>query len=134
MEAIVERIAVWIEETINDVKDVDQTMSLNAVRPKILDWQVEDFKHDDVIIEIIDKGTLEKTSTSRKELAEWRLYGIIKELPDDTAADTQLCRMTETIRQFLLNENKKGQACGGLALSIDCPEDNFSGDILYGTS
>jgi len=59
-------------------------------------------------------------------MAEWKLYGILRQLPDNVSADTQITRMTETIRETLLNENKKGQACGGLALSIDCPEDVFS--------
>lgn len=126
MEPIVEKIAVWIKEAIDGVHDVAATMTLNAVRPKILDWQVDDFKHDDVIMEIIDGGTLEKTTTSRKELAEWKLYGIITTLPANTAADTQLSRMVETIRKTMLDGNKRGQACGGLALHIDCPESNYS--------
>jgi len=126
MEAIVERIAVWIEEAIDGVQDPGATLTLRAVRPKILDWQALDFKHGDVIMEIIDGGTLSKTTSSRTELAEWRLYGIITTLPADTAADTVLSRMAETIRKTLLSGNKRGQACGGLALNIDCPEVTYS--------
>jgi len=126
MEAIVERIAVWIEEAIDGVQDPGATLTLRAVRPKILDWQASDFKHGDVIMEIIDGGTLSKTTSSRTELAEWRLYGIITTLPADTAADTVLSRMAETIRKTLLSGNKRGQACGGLALNIDCPEVTYS--------
>lgn len=126
MEAIVERIAVWIEEAIDGVQDPGATLTLRAVRPKILDWQASDFKHGDVIMELIDGGTLDKTISSRTELAEWRLYGIITILPADTAADTVLSRMAETIRRTLLSGNKRGQACGGLALNIDCPETTYS--------
>ena len=126
MEAIVEKIAVWIEGAIDGVQDPGKTLTLRAVRPKILDWQAEDFQHGDVIMELIDGGTLSKTTSSRNELAEWRIYGIITTLPADTAADTVLSRMTETIRKTLLSGNKRGQACGGLALHIDCPEVNYS--------
>jgi len=126
LEPIVERIAVWIEEAIDGVQDPDATLTLRAVRPKILDWQASDFKHGDVIMELVDGGTLSKTTSSRKETAEWRLYGIITKLPADTAADTVLSRMAETIRRTLLSGNKRGQACGGLALNIDCPEVNYS--------
>ena len=126
MEAIVERIGIWIEESIDGVQDPGATLTLRAVRPKILDWQASDFKHGDVIIELIDGGTLSKTTSSRTELAEWRLYGIVTTLPANTAADTVLSRMAETIRRILLSGNKKGQACGGLALNIDCPENTYS--------
>jgi len=126
MEPIVEKIAIWIEEEIDGVQDPDATLTLRAVRPKILDWQASDFKHGDVIIELIDGGTESKTTSSRTELAEWRLYGIIRTLPADTAADTVLSRMAETIRRTLLAGNVQGQACGGLALNIDCPDVTYS--------
>lgn len=126
MEAIVERIAVWIEEELDGVKDPGATFTLRAVRPKILDWQAENFKHGDVIIELIDSATLSKTTSSRTEVAEWRLYGVVTELPDNTSADTVLSRMAETIRRTLLSGNQGGQACGGLALNIDCPEATYS--------
>lgn len=126
MESIVERITVWIEGAIAGVQDPGKTLTLNPVRPKILDWQAEDFKHDDVIIELVDGGTLTKTTSSRTELAEWKLYGIITTLPANTAADTVLSRMAETIRRAILNGNKRGQACGGLALNIDCSETIYS--------
>ena len=126
MEAIVEKIGVWIEEAIDGVQDPGATLTLRAVRPKILDWQASDFKHGDVIIELVDGGTLSKTTSSRNELAEWRLYGIVTTLPANTAADTVLSRMAETIRRVLLSGNKRGQACGGLALNIDCPDVTYS--------
>lgn len=126
MEPIVERIGVWIAEAVDGVQDPGKTLTLRTVRPKILDWQAENFKHGDVIIELIDGGTLSKTTSSRTEMAEWRLYGIIRELPANTAADTVLSRMAETIRKILLSGNKRGQACGGLALNIDCPETTCS--------
>lgn len=126
MEPIVEKIAVWIEEEIEGVQDPGKTLTLRPVRPKILDWEASNFKHGDVIIELIDSGTESKTTSSRTELAEWRLYGIITTLPADTAADTVLSRMAETIRKTLLNGNKRGQACEGLALNIDCPNTTYS--------
>lgn len=126
MESVVERIGIWIEGALDGVQDPGKTLTLNPVRPKILDWQAEDFKHGDVILELVDGGTLEKTTSSRKELAEWKLYGIITTLPANTAADTVLSRMAETIRREVLSGNKRGQACGGLALNIDCPETIYS--------
>jgi len=125
-EAIIEQIAAWIEEAIDGVQDPGATLTLRAVRPKILDWQADDFKHGDVIIELVDTGTMSKTTSSRTELGEWKLYGIITALPADTAADIVLSRMAETIRRTLLAGNVRGQACGGLALNIDCPEVNYS--------
>jgi len=126
MEPIIEKLAVWIEEELNGVQDPGATLTLRSVRPKILDWQASDFKHGDVIIELIDGGTESKTTSSRTELAEWRLYGIIRTLPADTAADTVLSRLAETIRRTLLAGNVRGQACGGLALNIDCPDVTYS--------
>lgn len=126
MEAIVERIAEWIEGAIDGVQDPGATLTLRAVRPEILDWLAEDFKHGDVIMEIIEGATLSKTTSSRIEVAEWKLYGIIRTLPANTAADTVLSRMAETIRRTLLSGNQRGQACGGLALNIDCPEVSYS--------
>ncbi|MCK4783261.1 MAG: hypothetical protein KAV87_05885 [Desulfobacteraceae bacterium] len=126
MEPVVEKIAVWIEEEIDGVQDPGATLTLRAVRPKILDWEASDFKHGDVIIELVEGATLSKTTSSRTEAAEWKLYGIIRTLPADTAADTVLSRMAETIRRILLSGNKGGQACGGLAQNIDCPETTYS--------
>ena len=126
MEPIVERIAEWIEGEIDGVQDPGATLTLRAVRPKILDWEASNFKHGDVIMEIIEGATLNKTTSSRTEVAEWRLYGIIRTLPANTSADTVLSRMAETIRRTLLSGNQRGQACGGLAQNIDCPETTFS--------
>ena len=126
MEPIVERIAEWIEGTVDGVQDPGATLTLRAVRPKILDWEASDFKHGDVIMEIIEGTTLSKTTSSRTEVAEWKLYGIIRTLPANTSADTVLSRMAETIRRTLLSGNQRGQACGGLAQNIDCPETTFS--------
>jgi len=125
-EAIVEQIAAWMKNAIEGVQDPAETLTLRAVRPKILDWQAEDFKHGDVIIEITNTGTLSITTTSRTEQAEWKLYGIVRTLPENTVADTVLSRMAETVRRTLLAGNVSGQACGGLALNIDCPEVNYS--------
>jgi len=126
MEAIVERIAVWIVEAIDGAHDPGATLTLRAVRPKILDWRVEDFKHGDVIIEFIKAGPYLITTSSRIKLAEWQLYGIITTLPANTDADDVLERMADTIRKTLLSGNKRGRACGGMALNIDCPEVTYS--------
>jgi len=118
METLVERIAKWIEEEITGVQD----FTLRIVCPKILDWQVSDFKHGDVIMEFINivPHPALITTTSRAELATWKLYGIIRTLPENTDADTMLDHMSETIKKVLLS--KSGRACGGLAVSINFPE------------
>ena len=126
MEPIVEKIAVWLSEAIDGVQDPDGTFTLRSVRPTVIDWQAEDFNHGDVILEIQEGQTLDGTTTSKKELAEWRLYGIVTTLPADTAADTVLTRVAETIRRTMLGGNKRGQACGGLAHKIHCPKAEYS--------
>lgn len=123
-EPIIEQIAQWIENALDGQQDPDATLTLRAVRPKILDWTVQDFKHGDVIIEGGPKSTQNKTaSISRGELANFKCYGIIRTLPADTAADTVLNRMTEAIRKLLLAGNSGGRACGGVAYHIDCLSD-----------
>jgi hypothetical protein len=137
MEAIIERIAVCITDAIDGASDPDATFTLNVIRPKILDWQEEEFKHGDVIVELIEGGTTGKTSSSRQEVAEWSLYCIVRTLPADTVADVILCRFSETIRKKLLSCNKKGKAFGGLALEIDCPRwlyYNIPGGIVVETT
>ena len=126
MEPIVEKIAVWIKEEIDGVQDPDGTLTLRAVRPAILDWQAEDYNHGDVILEVQEGETLECTTSSRKELGAWKLYGIVTTLPADTAADTVLIRVAETIRRTMLSGNKRGRACGGLAYKIHCPKAEYS--------
>ena len=126
METVHEQIAVWIAAVLNGKQDPGATLTLRAVRPKILDWNVGDFKHGDVIIEAGPFATESRTTVqSRNESAEWDLYGIIRTLPADTAADTVISRMIETIRRLLLAGNVSGRACGGLALRIDCPLGDF---------
>lgn len=133
-EPIVEQIGQWIANAIDGKKDPDNTLTLRSVRPKILDWEPSDFRHGDVIIELVSSETQSKRTTgSRTELATWKLYGIICELPEDTVADTVLARIAETIRKTLLAGNSAGRACGGIALNIDCPKmdyANFVGGIL----
>lgn len=126
-EPIIEQIAVAIETAIDGVQDPDASLTLRAVRPKILDWEASDFRHGDVIIELVDIGTQSKTTVeSREELGTWKLYGIVTTLPADTAADTVLARMAETVRRSLLAENDDGQAFSGIALNVDCPDVNYS--------
>ena len=129
-ETIHEQIAQWITAAIDGQADPGGTITLRAVRPKILDWSVEDFVHGDVIIEAADIKTQSKTSRTRTELGTWGLYGVIRRLPADTAADTVMSRMIETIRRLLMAGNSAGRACGGLAYNIDCSEGTF--DVMTG--
>jgi hypothetical protein len=130
-EPVIEQIAQWIESALDGMQDPDATLTLRAVRPKILDWTMQDFKHGDVIIEANSIATQSRTlCESRTELAMFKCYGIIRTLPADTAADTVLTRMTETIRRLLMDGNIGGKACGGLAMNIDCPSSSF--DVMDG--
>lgn len=121
-EAIIEQIADWIKDAIDGTQDPGATLTMRAVRPAILDWDVSRYAHGDVIIELVSIDTEGKSTTSsRYESAQFSIYGIITTLPADTAVDTVLTRLSETIRRTLLAGNSGGQACGGLALNIDCP-------------
>ena len=131
METVHEQIAQWITAALDGQQDADATLTLRAVRPKVLDWTVEDFKHGDVVIEADDIETESRTTvSSRTEKATWTCYGIIRELPANTVADTVVPRMIETIRNVLLAGNSVGTACGGVAVSIDCPKADF--EIMAG--
>ena len=123
-KAIIERIANWIKDAIDGVQDTVAILTFNVVCPKIVDWQVQDFKHGDVIMEFVTAGPgeIKTTSGSCEEVADWSLYAIITKLPDNMDADTVLDHMAETIQRALLSGNKRGRACGGLALNIGCPE------------
>ena len=137
MEPIVEQIAQWIETAIDGLQDPDGTLTLRAVRPKLLEWEVSNYLHGDVIIEA--SGSVDpqetgegakraKTNESRTEVSWWLLHGVIKKLPDNTAADTMLARMSETVRRLMLAGNvatagnSGGHACDNLAMHIDCPD------------
>lgn len=122
MEPIIEQIAAWISTALNGVSDPDGTLTLKAVRPKILDWEESQMDNNDVVIEMMGLTTQSYTTSSRTEEAVFRIEGIIRKLPADTRADTVLARMTETIRRTLHAGNTLGTACGGLATSINCPE------------
>lgn len=127
-EPIHEQIAQWIQSALDGAQDPDLTLTLRAVRPRNLDWSVTDqnFKHNDVIIAAIDFDTQNKTaSISRGELAKFKCYGIIRTLPANTAADTVVSRMIETIRRKLMAGNSGGRACNDLAYHIDCPKGIF---------
>jgi len=125
-EAIIEQIAAWITAAIDGEADPGATLTMNAVRPTNSDWDVSHFKHGDVIIELAGPETNSKTTTSRTEIADWKLYGIVTTLPANTALDTVMSRLSETIRRTLLAGNSGGLACGGLALLIDCPSAVYS--------
>ena len=126
-EPIIEQIADWIKTAIHGTQDPDAMLTMRAVRPTILDWDVSHFAHADVIIEAAGMESLDKrTTASRKELGTWMLYGIIRTLAANTAVDTVMSRLAETIRRTMLAGNANGQACGGLALNIDCPNVEYA--------
>lgn len=125
MEKVIEQISEWIEEEINGLQDPDKILKLRVVRPKIVDWQVTNFKHADVVMEFGSSEPYDITTSSRLWLGVWKLYGIITTLPDNTDADDMLDLMSELIRSKLLNGNKHGRACGGLALNISCPDTSY---------
>ena len=125
MEQIVQDISEWIEVALNGLQDPDKLLTLRVVRPKIVDWQVTDFKHGDVVMELGNIEPYEITSSSRMWLGEWKLYGILTTLPTGKNADDMLDLMSELIRSKLLSGNKRGRACEGLALNISCPDVNY---------
>jgi len=130
-EPIIEQIADWINDTLDGKSDPAGTLTMRSVRPTILDWEASDFAHGNVIIELGPVVTVSRTTVeSRTEKAIFKLYGIIRTLPEDTKADTILARMAETIRRTMLAGNANGQAMSGLALKIDCP--NFDPGIFDG--
>lgn len=125
-EPILEQIAQWIAAALDGRQDPAGTLTLRAVRPKMLDWTIQNFKHGDVIIEADAFSTQGRTTNeSRGELAAFKCYGVIRSLPVETAADTVVTRMIETIRRLLLAGNVAGRACDGKAIVIDCPSANF---------
>lgn len=125
MEKVIEQISEWIKEEINGLQDPDGILTLRAVRPKIVDWEVSNFKHGDVVMELGNIEPYDVTTTSRLQLGLWKLYGIITMLPANTTADDMLGLMSELIRSKLLSGNKHGRACGGLALNISCPDTSY---------
>lgn len=125
MEKVIEQISEWIKEEINGLQDPDGILTLRAVRPKIVDWEVSNFKHGDVVMELGNIEPYDVTTTSRLQLGLWKLYGIITMLPANTTADDMLDLMSELIRSKLLSGNKHGRACGGLALNISCPDTSY---------
>ena len=126
-EPIIEQIAAAIATAIDGKQDPDTTFTTRAVRPKIVDWDLQHFVHADVILELISVSTQSKTTVeSRTELAMFKLYGIVRDLPDDTAADTVVARMAETIRREMFGLNSSGQAISGTAINVDCPGFNYA--------
>lgn len=116
------RIIDWLGNLLDGVADPGATLMLNVVRPGIIDPDESRIADSDVFIVGIDQQIkTESTRPSRLATALLRLYGIVRELPADTAADTVLSRLTETIRRTILAGNVRGKACDGLALNLDCP-------------
>ena len=125
-EPIIEQIAAWIENALEGVQDPDSTITLRSVRPVILNWADLELIHGDVIIEQASGNTeSRRTTSSRTEQEIFRLNGIVTDLPADTAADTMLNRVRETIRRTMLAANANGQAMGGLAKNVDCSEYSY---------
>jgi hypothetical protein len=115
-------VADWLARNLDRVADPAASLTLNVVRPGIIDVGGSHFAHGDVfIIGIEEKMKTETTVPSRLATALLKLYGVVRELPVDTAADTVLSRMAETIRRTVLAGNVAGKACDDKALNIDCP-------------
>lgn len=125
MAKVIDQISEWIKEEIDGLQDPGATLTLRVVRPKIVDWQVSDFKHGDVVMEFGNREPYDVTTSSRIWLGEWKLYGILTTLPTGKTADDMLDLMSELIQSKLLSGNKHGRACGGLALLISCPDVNY---------
>jgi hypothetical protein len=125
MEQIVQQISDWIEAELNGLQDPDELLTLRVVRPKIVDWQVSDFKDADVIMEFVNVEPYLVTDSSRLWLGEWKLYGILTTLPAGKDADDMLDLMSELIISKLLGGNKYGRACEGLAVNISCPDTSY---------
>ena len=126
-EPIIEQISEAIETAIDNKQDPDATFTTTAVRPKIVDFELSHFAHADVILELISVATQNKTTVeSRLELAVFKLYGIVRDLPADTAADTVVARMAETIRREMFGLNSAGRAMRGLAIDVDCPAFDYA--------
>jgi hypothetical protein len=132
MESIHEQIAQWLAAALDGQSDPDGIITLRAVRPKILDWTVEDFKHGDCIIladRIKIKGdgyeTIETLYGSRSQIGTWWIQVVIRQLPEDISGDAYINKVMEMVQSILLAGNSGGRACNGLALNIDCPEMNF---------
>lgn len=128
-EPILEQVGLWIKNAVDGVTDDTGTVSLSVVRSEMVDWELPQFSHGDVLLELESvTGDDENDSMDRRaEIAIWSLYAVVVTLPVSTAADTILIRTSETIRQALLAGNVPGQqACGGLAMQIDCPSTQYA--------
>jgi hypothetical protein len=101
-------------------------LTLRIIRPCINDYSESHFHNADVFLcGVDDRGESQTTDRGRFATAIFKLYGIVRELPEGIAADTVLSRMAETIRRLILAGNSGGLACDGLALNIDCPLVDF---------
>jgi hypothetical protein len=120
------RIADWIAAALDGQEDPDETLTLRIVRPGINDHGDSHFLHADVFLcGIEERVKTETTGPYRFATAIFKLYGVIRSLPELTAVDTMLSRIAETIRRLILAGNSGGRACDGLALNIDCPTVDF---------
>ena len=121
-EPIIEQILDWINDKLDGVHDPDTTLTLRSVRPKIIDWSTLQFIHGDVIIELASVENASQTTVeSAFKTATVRLNCIVTTLPADTAADTFLCRMFETVRRTILSGYGDSPKLGGLAINMSCP-------------
>jgi hypothetical protein len=119
-------IADWIANALDGQKDPDETLTLRIVRPDINDHADSHFLHADVFLcGVEERVKTETTDPNRFVTAIFKLYGVIRSLPELTSVDTVLSRIAETIRRLVLAGNVGGLACDGLALTIDCPTVRF---------
>lgn len=121
-EPLIETLSAWIKTQLTGAQDPDKTLTLSPGRPTLIDWDVASYSNMDVVIEEDSTTTTNKSTGFRYETGAWKIYGIIRALPANTALGTVANRMAETIRTTLLAGNSNGKACGGLAIHIDCPK------------
>lgn len=120
------RIADWIARALDGEQDAEDTLTLRIIRPCINDYSESHFLNADVFLcGVEERVRIQTMDPLHFASAVFKLYGIIRELPAGTVADTVLSRMAETIRRLILAGNSGGKACDGLALNIDCPRVDF---------
>lgn len=122
-EPIIEQILDWINDKLDGVQDPDTTLTLRSVRPVVQDYINPKFKHCDVVIDLDSiENKSQTTVESKLKTATVRLNCIVRTLPADTAADTFIARMFETVRRTILSGYNDDPKFGGLAIiNASCP-------------
>ena len=108
---------------IDGVSDPDGTITLRALRSKILNVAELELVHGDALIEYAGKETISMDMSSfRTEKGTFNITGFVSSIPDGLYADTYLIAVAETICKYLMAANEDDKPLDGLALSVDCPK------------